>query len=190
MSIAEEIVVQFSLVPASDAFVPIILDAVKEIGSIKGLAIETDAVSSTLKGGRVAVLAALTETFVKASGSGAHIVQPVLAASGRPSSVAPTVLDLSGFYAPPPSGIATSAQFLLLPANQDTRSAVDAESQRFLESLGLATRAKALVTRVDGDAALVLAALLWLLARTGSAAGETVLQATLVSNSPTAEAFK
>lgn len=185
------VTVQFSLVPAADAFVPIILGAVRDIGAIEGLAVQTDAVSSTLSGPHEAVLAALTEVFVKASASGAHIVQPVLASYGSSEmeGEGKPVIDLSGFSAPAPTGVATSAQFVLLPSNGGVRAAIETQSLAFLDGLGLATRVKPLVTRVDGDAGLVLAGLFWLLVRSGQAVGEVVLQTTLVSNSPTAEAF-
>jgi energy-coupling factor transport system substrate-specific component len=188
---SEEVVAQFSVLPASDAFIPIILGAVEGVRAIKGLTFGTDAISSTLRGGRQQVLAALTETFVKASASGAHIVQPVLAAHGQqvPSVEKTPALDLSGFEAPRPSGVATAAQFLLFPVGGEGRAIIEERARQFLEDHGLVTRRKALVTRVDGDATLVLAALLWLLERTGRAKGETVLHATLVSNIPPAEAF-
>lgn len=190
-ALTNDIIVQFSLVPAADAFVPIILDAVEGVAAIEGLKVETDAVSSTLVGAREPVLAALSRTFARASASGAHIVQPLLASHGPAGDDAAGVafLDLSGFVAPPPSNVKAAAQFLLLPERADLRPAIDARARDFLGGLGLATRAKQLATRVDGDASLVLAALLWLLERTGRVAGETVLQATLVSNSPATEAF-
>lgn len=190
-AVTNDIVVQFSLVPAADAFVPIILDAVEGVTAIEGLKVETDAVSSTLVGGREPVLAALSRTFARASASGAHIVQPLLASHGPAGgeTLGATDLNLSGFVAPPLSNVKAAAQFLLLPERVDLRPAIEARTQDFLAGLGLATRPKRLVTRVDGDASLVLAALLWLLEKTARSAGETVLQATLVSNSPATEAF-
>lgn len=167
---------QFSLVPASDRFIPIILGAVNGISDIEGLSVSTDAVSSQLDGSATAVTKALTQSFVRAAESGVHVVQPVLLAGQDKTTGS---VDLSGFVPPAASKIKAFSQFALFGG------AASDQAVAFLTSLGLALSPKALVTRVDGDAALVIAALVFLVARLNG----VTLQATLVANLPSEEQF-
>ncbi|MGV8950514.1 MAG: YkoF family thiamine/hydroxymethylpyrimidine-binding protein [Cypionkella sp.] len=168
---------QFSLVPASDQFISIILGAVQGISDIEGLSVSTDAVSSQLDGPGSAVTEALTLSFLRAAATGVHVVQPVLLASGEESSTG--AFDFSGFVAPPASTVKAFSQFAIFGSDA-TAQTID-----FLTGLGLTVSAKALVTRVDGDAGLVIAAYVFLVERLGG----VTLQATLVANLPSAEQF-
>jgi len=196
-----EIGVQFSLVPASDQFIPIILAAIEGLDRVEGLSVSPDKVSTYMAGTVDVVFGALTTTFVRASQSGAHIVQPLLASRGCPGweGKAATVsaadggsaaaLALANFVPPASSGIEASAQFALLPMGDANYIEIIASSLTFLSEVGLQVQTKNLVTRVDGDAALVLAAFATILTHFGAPDGHVVLNATLVANSPTEEAY-
>ncbi|CDX51020.1 putative HMP/thiamine-binding protein YkoF [Mesorhizobium plurifarium] len=193
----------FSLIPASDDFVPIILGAVAGLNEIEGLKVSTDSISSHLAGTPEIVFGALTTAFVRAAGSGAHVVQTVLASRGCPgwegkfvpvSSVEPDTDRISAavarFGSPAASGIKVAAQFAFLPLAASDYIETIAQTLVFLKAVGLQITSKDFGTRVDGDAAHVLAAFSTILAHFGSPTGHVVLQATLVANSPTQEAFK
>lgn len=180
---SNRVTAQFSLVPASDRFVEIIIDAVDGIAAIEGLSVSTDAVSSALEGSGTAVTTALSQSFVRTAKTGAHVVQPLLVASGATNAISP--LDLSGFMAPISSGVTAYAQFAAFGVSDEARS----EAVAFLNLLGLSTNSKPLVNRVDGDAHLVIAALVFLVERLGASSGLATIQATLVANLPAAEKF-
>ena len=193
----------FSLVPASDRFVPIILDAVAGLGEIEGLKVSTDSISSHLAGRAEIVFGALTTTFVRAAASGAHIVQTVLASRGCPgwegtfvpissheAGADPVPAAVVRFGNPAPSGVQVAAQFALLPLAASAYIETIAKTLVFLQVVGLRTTSKDFGTRIDGDAAHVLAAFSTILTHFGHPAGHVVLQATLVANSPSEDAFK
>lgn len=198
-----EVGANFSLVPASDRFVPIILDAVAGLNEIEGLTVSTDSISSHLGGRAEIVFGALTTTFVRAASSGAHIVQTVLASRGCPgwegtfvplSSVEvgadPVSAAVARFGNPAASGVQIAAQFAFLPLAASDYIETIAQTLVFLKAVGLRITSKDFGTRIDGDAAHVLAAFSTILTHFGSPTGHVVLQATLVANSPSEEAFK
>ncbi|TPM94750.1 YkoF family thiamine/hydroxymethylpyrimidine-binding protein [Mesorhizobium sp. B2-1-3A] len=198
-----EVGANFSLVPASDRFVPIILDAVAGLSEIEGLTVSTDSISSHLAGTPDIVFGALTTTFVRAAASGAHVVQTVLASRGCPgwegtfvpvssaeASTGAVSAAVARFGNPAASGIQVAAQFALLPLAASDYIETIAQTLVFLKAVGLRTTSKDFGTRVDGDAAHVLAAFSTILTHFGNPAGHVVLQATLVANSPSGEAFK
>lgn len=193
----------FSLVPASDRFVPIILEAVAGLGEIEGLTVSSDSISSHLTGAPEIVFGALTTTFVRAAASGAHIVQTVLASRGCPGwegrfvpissvgeSADPVSAAVARFGKPAASGVQVAAQFAFLPLAASDYIETIAQTLVFLKAVGLRITSKDFGTRVDGDAAHVLAAFSTILTHFGSPTGHVVLQATLVANSPSGEAFK
>lgn len=168
----------FSLVPASDRFVPIILDAVAGLAR-PGLAVETDAVTTLLSGSARTVLTALTDTFVRAAASGEHLVLPLIAA--RPGVVAGEASGVPAFVAPAETGVRASATVALVGSAVPTPAAV----LGFLEGIGLAPRARGFALRLDGDVGVILAAGFHLLGHAPGAA----LQATVPATPPPAEAF-
>lgn len=184
--------VQFSLVPASDRFIPIILDAVSEIGNVAGLAVSTDAVSSHLSGSAGIVFGAIAEIFLRAIGSGAHIVLPfhaAVAAGGRADDGPVETVPSDYFRAPENVGVPAATQFALLSGSSEAGTALQAKAVEFLAALGLSVSRKALVTRIDGDAATILAAYSAILAWLGDIGSGGILTGTVVGNIPDAEAF-
>lgn len=184
--------VQFSLVPASDRFIPIILDAVSDISGIEGLSVATDAVSSHLSGRADIVFGAIADVFRKAALSGAHIVLPFHAAvspgAGHPAArTGSTPADW--FFPPAASSVAAATQFALSQTDGTSGSEAHGDTADFLQWLGLSVRPKALVARVDGDAASIFAAYAAILAWRSDVAGTAVLTGTAVANIPNAEAF-
>jgi len=72
---------RFSLYPITDRFVPVILHAIEGLRE-RGLVVETDDVSTFLGGHPEHVFGALHRAFVRAAGSGEHVVMPVLLSYG------------------------------------------------------------------------------------------------------------
>ena len=72
---------RFSLYPMTDRYVPVILGAIEGLGE-RGLAVETDDVSTFLGGHPEAVFATLRCSFARAAASGEHVVMTVLFSYG------------------------------------------------------------------------------------------------------------
>ncbi len=193
-----DVAVQFSLVPASDRFIPIILHAVEPFAATEGLAVSTDSVSSHLSGRPDIVFGALTGALVRAAGSGAHVVAFILASRGGPGGPDPSVPDrpgpdvvqgaVQGFAPPAASGVQVAAQVSFLPLAVAEYAETTGQIVAFLEAVGLRTTPKAMVVRIDGDAALIGHALSTILTHVGDASAHVVLSATLVANVPAHEA--
>lgn len=75
--------VRFSLHPMRDDFVPLILDAVRELPEL-GVEVETDDVSTCLLGEEPNLWEALRVAFGRAAGSGSHIVLNATFSAGCP----------------------------------------------------------------------------------------------------------
>ncbi len=72
---------RYSLYPMTDRFVPVILHAIEGLRE-RGLVVETDDVSTFLGGHPEHVFSALHRAFVRAAGSGEHVVMPLLLSYG------------------------------------------------------------------------------------------------------------
>jgi hypothetical protein len=68
---------RFSLYPMTDRYVPVILGAIEGIAA-SGLEVETDEVSTFVRGDRNTVWSTLEGAFAKAAGSGEHVVMTTL----------------------------------------------------------------------------------------------------------------
>ena len=197
-----DVTAQFSVVPASDRFIPIILHAIDGFAGTKGLTVSTDSVSSQLSGRPDIVFGALTEALVRAAGSGAHVVQFILASRGRSRENGSTRLvslppdrdfieeAVRAFAQPTASGVPVAAQFSFLPLADAGYSETIRQIIVFLDAVGLRTTLKELVVRIDGDAALVGRALSTILTHFGDPSAHVVLSATLVANLPVHEASR
>ncbi len=75
--------IRFSLHPMRDDFVPLILDAVRDLPAL-GLEMETDDVSTCLLGEEPTIWEALRVTFRRAVASGVHVVLNATVSAGCP----------------------------------------------------------------------------------------------------------
>jgi hypothetical protein len=175
---------QISLVPASDRFIPIILEAVANIGSFDGLGVDVDAVSSHLSGRVDIVFSAIESIFSRAAASGAHIVLPILAAA-RPGES----LEARAAPAVAPTGLATATQFSLLGLDADRQAELLAEATRLLAARQASLKPKTLAIRADGDAGLIFSAYADILTMASLKDMRATLSITAVANIPAAEAY-
>ncbi|NTG04883.1 hypothetical protein G6L08_34285 [Agrobacterium rhizogenes] len=179
---------QISLVPASDRFIPIILDAVAEIGAIEGLDVASDAISSHLAGRADIVFSAIETILRRAADSGAHLVLTVLAAARADGRLSPEAGE-DAFQAVAPSDVAIATQFALLGGSRQEQSMLLRETIGVFTKQGMALTQKALVTRADGDAATLFSAYAGILTLASRQGARTTLAITAVANIPSAEAF-
>ena len=75
--------VRFSLYPMRDDFVPLILNAVKDLDQL-GVQVETDDVSTCLLGEEPSLFEALRVAFGRAACTGAHVVLSATFSAGCP----------------------------------------------------------------------------------------------------------
>ncbi|QOR71515.1 hypothetical protein IM660_04280 [Ruania alkalisoli] len=188
---------RFSLHPMTDSFIDVILGALDAADST-GLTISTDDVSTHVRGREDRILAYLTEAIAHAGRSGVHTVAHVLLSRGCPGEVACEIAD-GGAYAPqvpqilrnvPATGIHASAHWALYPLDDEGTdhmagiyAAIDHAKQ-----LGVFTGSEHYVTRLDGDLADVLGAVVagWLLV--GTDVRHVTTHVTVSLNSPSGQA--
>ena len=111
--------VRFSLYPMSDRYVPLILDAVRGLGS-GGLEVETDEVSTFIGGDRDAVFARLEDAFAAIARTGTHVAMTALVSHGCPGEI---YCEAPGDVQPPDqarqigvaTGITVTCQWSLYP---------------------------------------------------------------------------
>ncbi|UFU07289.1 Ykof family thiamine-binding protein [Ruania halotolerans] len=183
---------RFSLHPMTDSFIDVILGAL-EAADGDGLAITTDDVSTHLRGPEDRLLAYLTEAIAHAGRTGVHTVAHVLLSRGCPGEVACEVADGAAYAPQVPSpaattGVQASAHWALYPLDDgpdtDHMAGIYAAIEHAKE-LGVFTRSEHYVTRLDGDLADVLAAVVagWLLV--GADVRHVTTHVTISLNSPT-----
>lgn len=183
---------RFSLHPMTDDFVRVILGALAAARS-PGLEIETDDVSTFVRGGETELLAYLTDVIGGVGRTGVHTAAHVLLSRGCPGEVA---CEVAGGAAqaperierPAPSGVRASAHWSLYPLDDgpgaDHMAGIEAAIAH-ARDLGVLAGSVHFATRLEGDLTDVLAAALegWLLV------GRTVRHVTshlsLSLNSPT-----
>lgn len=199
---------QFTLVPATDRYVSVILDAVAAARDLPDVRLETDDLSTLAVGTLEGVTAALRTIFVAAAGTGEHVVASLLLSRGCPgepdegtcasagldaavpaATVAPDALAegaLTRFTPGPRSGVHAAAQLALLPMGDAAYMDRILACIAFLKRSGLETRPRHFVTRIDGDAGAVFAAIATAFATFAPREAHVVVPAIVSANSPSA----
>ncbi|WP_159621276.1 YkoF family thiamine/hydroxymethylpyrimidine-binding protein [Ruania rhizosphaerae] len=188
---------RFSLHPMTDSFIDVILGALDAADSTD-LTITTDDVSTHVRGREDRILAYLTEAIAHAGRTGTHTVAHVLLSRGCPGEVACEIAD-GAAYAPqvpqvrrslPATGVHASAHWALYPLDDEGTdhmagiyAAID-----YAKQLGVFTGSEHYVTRLDGDLADVLGAVVagWLLV--GADVRHVTTHVTVSVNSPSSQA--
>ncbi|AHF85932.1 hypothetical protein RLEG3_30745 [Rhizobium leguminosarum bv. trifolii WSM1689] len=195
---------QVSLLPMSDNFVGIILDAVKALDPYRDrLRIETDDISTLLVGPPDILFAAMHDLFVAATKTGEHCVLSAAVSRGCPGEpddaicgVNPSLgqaeplveritAALAAVEITAETGQPTAAQFSLYVMGTGTHMDEIYGCIDFLKRSGTFGRAKNFCTRLSGDAGAVFATIREAFFRFGDPAGHVTLDITVSANSPT-----
>lgn len=158
---------RFSLHPASDDAVRVIIDALAH-AERTGVTVTTDDVSTLVRGSEADVVRYVHDVLAAAGRHGTHLAAHVQLSRGCPGEVACTVADdvvLSAVAAPelPRTGLRAAAHWALYPLDDGTPGH-PGDHMRAIEQAVAVARARAtvsashFVTRLDGDLADVLGA--------------------------------
>lgn len=183
---------QFSLYPMTDRFVEVILPAVEKLKSRGGLTIETDDLSTLLRGEAAEVFAAIRDAFIAAAASGRHVVANVLVSRGCPgeeqceadSGTAPrepaTPTQLEPLVDTP--RVEAAAQYSLYPLGREDYMEQIYQAVAGAKETGTFARSKNFCTRLDGPADKLFQTIYE--SFTGAPASHAVIHATVSANSP------
>ena len=158
---------RFSLHPASDDAVAVILDALAQADR-HAVQVTTDDVSTLVRGTETDVVRFVHDVVAAAGRHGTHVVAHVQLSRGCPGEVACTLPDdvvLAAVDAPelPPTGLRAAAHWALYPLD-DGHDGRPGDHMRAIEQAIAVARSRAtvapehFVTRLDGDLADVLTA--------------------------------
>ena len=180
---------RISLYPMTDRYVPIILDAVRDLGK-EPLEVETDDVSTFIGGDRDRVFAQLERIFAEAARTGEHVVMTVLLSHGCPGE---TYCEATGEVRVPhggqevtgKTGVTVSCQWSLYPLGSEGYMDVIYREIERTKRAGVFARGAHFVSALRGDLADVLAAVRASFDAACTDAGHVVAHVTLSANSPT-----
>jgi energy-coupling factor transport system substrate-specific component len=182
---------RFSLYPMTDRYVPVILGAIDGLGG-SGLEVETDDVSTFIKGDRNTVWATLEGSFAKAARSGEHVVMTALVSHGCPGEELCEIDPLTGTASAarlhPGAGVRVSCQWSLYPLGEPGYMDVIYRAIADTKDAGVFSKGQHFVSNLEGDLDRVLDTI----RRAFDAACESALHVTahitLSANSPTGRA--
>lgn len=185
---------RFTVVPAADDPVPIILGALAAgRAAFPGLDVTTDDVSSLVRGSEQDLAGYLTTVVAhatRATPSG-HLVATVGLSRGCPGQLECDLTADDLVVVPPvrleAAGVRAAAHWALYAlGSQDTMGPIGRAVEQAREQ-GTWTRAENFVTRLDGDLAAVIATLVDTWATVGSQVPHVTAHATISLGSPTAQ---
>jgi uncharacterized protein YqgV (UPF0045/DUF77 family) len=176
----------------TDRFVEVILPAVEKLKLHNSLKIETDDLSTLVRGEATEVFAAIRDAFMAAAASGSHVVANVLFSRGCPGEEqceADASVDQGG-YAPgveldPVADIAqveAAAQYSLYPLGREDYMEQIYGAVAEAKKTGSFTRSKNFCTRLDGPADKLFETIFE--SFVGAPASHAVIHATISANSP------
>jgi uncharacterized protein YqgV (UPF0045/DUF77 family) len=175
----------------SDDYVRVITDALAAVDS-HDLEIDTDAVSTFVRGSEGRIAGYLCDLIAAAARSGEHVVATVMLSRGCPGEVCGAMPEHPP--APPqlqPAGVAVQAQWALYPLLDGGSSLTDhlapvwAAIERSRER-GTFLRGEHFVTTLAGDLADVLATVVDTWLAVGEAVAHVATHVTISANSPSA----
>ncbi len=192
--------VRFSLYPMTDAFVPVILDAVQDLDRL-GLEVEVDDVSTCLMGEEPQLFEALRVAFGRAARTGKHVVMVASFSAGCPGEpegdvCVPRHITLAelaqdqvedGWVAAAydlPERVA--CQFALYPLGIEHYMEVVYREIGVTKETPVRSRGRHFVTHLAGDGGAVFDALRTAFRNTRRDAAHVVMTATISANSPSA----
>lgn len=183
---------RFTLVPAADDVVPVILGALAAgRRAVPEVAVRTDDVSSLVRGSEqdlARYLTAVIAEAVRTTPSG-HVVATVALSRGCPGEVGCVLPTGDLAVVPPvelePVGLATAAHWALYPLGTDDAMGPIARAIELAQAAGTWGGAENFATRLEGDLAEVLATLVDTWTTVGREVAHVAAHATLSIGSPT-----
>ena len=182
---------RFSLYPMTDRYVPVILGAIDKLAG-SGLEVETDDVSTFIKGDRNAVWATLEDSFAKAARSGKHVVMTALVSHGCPGEelceIDPKTGRAGDARPHPGAGVKVSCQWSLYPLGEPGYMDVIYKAVADTKAAGVFKNGRHFVSHLDGELDRVLDSIRRTFDAACEAASHVTAHITLSANSPTRKA--
>ncbi len=144
----------------TDKYIDVILDAIKDLKNDKDIEVETDDLSTMLKGSSVNVFQALETVFLRASKQTDHVVMNITFSHGCPGEPNELCCNTCNCdeekmetktMSVKKSGLAVSAQFALYPMNNPEYMDIIYNEIKQAKNIVTVTP-KHFCTRLDGDA--------------------------------------
>ncbi|MDP9319794.1 MAG: Ykof family thiamine-binding protein [Chloroflexota bacterium] len=185
---------RFSIYPMTDRYVPVIQDAIDGIPALasSGLEVETDDVSTFIKGDRNAVWATLEGAFAKAARSGEHVVMTVLVSHGCPGEelceIDPRTGTADAAQPHPGAGVPVSCQWSLYPLGEPGYMDVIYTAIADTKDAGVFATGRHFVSHLNGDLDRVLGSIRRAFDVSCESAAHVAAHITLSANSPTGKA--
>lgn len=182
---------RFSLYPMTDRYVPVIMAAIEGLAG-SGLEVETDEVSTFIKGDRNTVWSTLEDAFAKAARSREHVVMTALMSHGCPGEELCEIDPLTGSAdaqrAHPGAGVRVSCQWSLYPLGEPGYMDVIYKAIADTKDAGVFSRGRHFVSHLDGDLDRVLETIRRAFDSACESAAHVTAHITLSANSPTGKA--
>jgi len=182
---------RFSLYPMTDRYVSVILGAIDTLAG-SGLEVETDDVSTFIKGDRNLVWSTLEDAFATAARTGEHVVMTALLSHGCPGEelceIDPRTGTADAARLHPGSGIHVSCQWSLYPLGEPTYMDVIYKAIADTKDAGVFSAARHFVSHLDGDLDRVLGTIRGAFDLACESAAHVTAHITLSANSPTGRA--
>lgn len=179
---------RFSLYPMTDRYVPVILSAVAGLAG-SGLEVETDEVSTFIRGDRNAVWSALEEAFAHAARSGEHVVMTTLISHGCPGEelceIDPRTGTADAAQPHPGAGLPVSCQWSLYPLGEAGYMDVIYRAIADTKDAGVFRKGRHFVSHLEGDLDRVLGSIRHTFDAACESASHVTAHLTVSANSPT-----
>ena len=179
---------RFSLYPMTDRYVPVILAAIEGVAG-SGLEVETDDVSTFIKGDRNAVWATLEDSLAKAARTGEHVVMTALVSHGCPGEelceIDPKTGRAGEARPHPGAGVKVSCQWSLYPLGEPGYMDVIYKAVADTKTDGVFSKGRHFVSHLEGDLDRVLSSIRRTFDQACESASHVTAHITLSANSPT-----
>ena len=182
---------RFSIYPMTARYVPVILEAIDGLAR-SGLEVETDEVSTFIKGDRNDVWSTLEGAFAKAARSGEHVVMTALLSHGCPGEelceIDPRTGTADAPRTHPGAGVRVSCQWSLYPLGEPGYMDVIYKAIADTKDAGVFSQGRHFVSHLDGDLDRVLGSIRRAFDLACESAAHVAAHITLSANSPTGKA--
>jgi uncharacterized protein YqgV (UPF0045/DUF77 family) len=179
---------RFSLYPMTDRYVPVIRGAIEGIAS-SALEVETDDVSTFIRGDRNTVWSTLEIAFATAARSGEHVVMTALVSHGCPGEelceIDPRSGTAEGPQVHPGAGLRVSCQWSLYPLGEPGYMDLIYTAIADTKDAGVFSTGRHFVSHLEGDLDRVLGSIRHTFDAACESAAHVTAHITLSANSPT-----
>jgi len=179
---------RFALYPMTERYVPVIEGAIDGLTG-SGLEVETDDVSTFIRGDRNAVWSTLEGAFAKAARTGEHVVMTALVSHGCPGEelceIDPRTGTADAERAHPGAGVRVSGQWSLYPLGEPGYMDVIYKAVADTKDAGVFSKGRHFVSHLEGDLDRVLDTIHRAFDSACESAAHVTAHITLSVNSPT-----